>query len=146
MMIAGFEQPTSGDILIGGSVVTHTPAYRRNIGMVFQNYALFPHLTVAENIGFPLKQRGVAKAEIREHVRRMLDLVQLSGYEARFPQQLSGGQQQRVAIARAIVFNPPVLLMDEPLERARQAIARGSAARDQAPARPLGHHLHLCDA
>jgi putative spermidine/putrescine transport system ATP-binding protein len=115
MMIAGFEQPTSGDILIGGSVVTHTPAYRRNIGMVFQNYALFPHLTVAENIGFALKQRGLAKPEVREHVRRMLDLVQLSGYEARFPQQLSGGQQQRVAIARAIVFNPPVLLMDEPL-------------------------------
>ncbi len=115
MMIAGFEQPTSGDILIGGSVVTHTPAYRRNIGMVFQNYALFPHLTVAENIGFPLKQRGVAKGEIQDHVRRMLDLIQLSGYEARFPQQLSGGQQQRVAIARAIVFNPPVLLMDEPL-------------------------------
>jgi putative spermidine/putrescine transport system ATP-binding protein len=115
MMIAGFEQPTAGDILIGGSVVTHTPAYRRNIGMVFQNYALFPHLTVAENIGFPLKQRRIAKPEIREHVRRMLDLIQLSGYEARFPQQLSGGQQQRVAIARAIVFNPPVLLMDEPL-------------------------------
>jgi putative spermidine/putrescine transport system ATP-binding protein len=115
MMIAGFEQPTSGDILIGGSVVTHTPAYRRNVGMVFQNYALFPHLTVAENIGFALKQRGLAKPEIREHVRRMLDLIQLSGYEARFPQQLSGGQQQRVAIARAIVFNPPVLLMDEPL-------------------------------
>ncbi len=115
MMIAGFEQPTAGDILIGGSVVTHTPAYRRNIGMVFQNYALFPHLTVAENIGFPLKQRGVAKGEIRGHVGRMLDLIQLSGYEARFPQQLSGGQQQRVAIARAIVFNPPVLLMDEPL-------------------------------
>ena len=115
MMIAGFEQPTAGDILIGGSVVTHMPAFRRNIGMVFQNYALFPHLTVAENIAFPLKQRGVAKSEIREHVRRMLDLIQLSGYETRFPQQLSGGQQQRVAIARAIVFNPPVLLMDEPL-------------------------------
>jgi len=115
MMIAGFEQPTAGDILIEGSVVTHMPAYRRNIGMVFQSYALFPHLTVAENIGFPLKQRGVAKPAIREHVRRMLDLIQLSGYEARFPQQLSGGQQQRVAIARAIVFNPPVLLMDEPL-------------------------------
>ena len=115
MMIAGFEQPTAGDILIGGSIVTHTPAYQRNIGMVFQNYALFPHLTVAENIAFPLKQRRMGKSEIRENVQRMLDLIQLSGYEARFPQQLSGGQQQRVAIARAIVFNPPVLLMDEPL-------------------------------
>jgi spermidine/putrescine ABC transporter ATP-binding subunit len=115
MMIAGFEKPNSGEIQIDGTVVTHVPAYRRNIGMVFQNYALFPHLTVAENIGFPLKQRGIAKAEIREQVGRMLDLIKLSGYEARFPQQLSGGQQQRVAIARAIVFNPPVLLMDEPL-------------------------------
>jgi spermidine/putrescine ABC transporter ATP-binding subunit len=115
MMIAGFEQPNAGEILIDGAVVTHVPAYRRNIGMVFQNYALFPHLTVAENIGFPLKQRGMAKNQIREQVDRMLDLVKLSGFEARFPQQLSGGQQQRVAIARAIVFNPPVLLMDEPL-------------------------------
>ncbi|HZT18792.1 MAG TPA: ABC transporter ATP-binding protein [Dongiaceae bacterium] len=115
MMIAGFEQPTAGEILIDGSVVTRTPPYRRNIGMVFQNYALFPHLTVAENIGFPLKQRGMPKAEIRERVQRMLELVKLTGFEARFPQQLSGGQQQRVAIARAIVFNPPVLLMDEPL-------------------------------
>jgi len=115
MMIAGFEQPTTGDILIDGAIVTHTPPYRRGIGMVFQNYALFPHLTVAENIGFPLKQRRVAGPEIRERVRQMLERVQLSGYEARFPQQLSGGQQQRVAIARAIIFNPPVLLMDEPL-------------------------------
>jgi spermidine/putrescine ABC transporter ATP-binding subunit len=115
MMIAGFEQPDTGQVLIDGADVTRVPAYRRNIGMVFQNYALFPHLTVAENIGFPLKQRGVAKGEIQERVARMLELVQLSGYESRFPQQLSGGQQQRVAIARAIVFNPPVLLMDEPL-------------------------------
>jgi putative spermidine/putrescine transport system ATP-binding protein len=125
MMIAGFEQPTAGDILIGGSVVTHTPAYRRNIGMVFQNYALFPHLTVAENIGFALKQRGMPKPEIHEQVRRMLDLIQLSGYEARFPQQLSGGQQQRVAIARAIVFNPPVLLMDEPLSALDKQLREG---------------------
>jgi spermidine/putrescine ABC transporter ATP-binding subunit len=114
-MIAGFERPDTGQVLIDGADVTRVPAYRRNIGMVFQNYALFPHLTVAENIGFPLKQRGVAKGEIQERVTRMLELVQLSGYDSRFPQQLSGGQQQRVAIARAIVFNPPVLLMDEPL-------------------------------
>jgi spermidine/putrescine ABC transporter ATP-binding subunit len=115
MMIAGFEQPDTGAILIDGADVTRVPAYRRNIGMVFQNYALFPHLTVAENIGFPLKQRGVAKSQIQAQVARMLELVQLSGFGTRFPQQLSGGQQQRVAIARAIVFNPPVLLMDEPL-------------------------------
>jgi putative spermidine/putrescine transport system ATP-binding protein len=115
MMIAGFETPSDGDISIDRRSVIGVSPHKRNIGMVFQNYALFPHLTVAENIGFALKQRGLAKPEIREHVRRMLDLIQLSGYEARFPQQLSGGQQQRVAIARAIVFNPPVLLMDEPL-------------------------------
>ncbi len=115
MLIAGFERPNAGEILIDGKPVARLPPYRRNIGMVFQNYALFPHLTVAENIGFSLKQRGVGKSERRERVLRMLDLVQLQGYDSRYPQQLSGGQQQRVAIARAIVFNPRVLLMDEPL-------------------------------
>jgi len=115
MMIAGFETPDDGSIAIGGRDVTAVPPYRRNIGMVFQNYALFPHLTVAENIGFSLKQRGVAKPEIATQVRRALDLVRLGEYGTRYPQQLSGGQQQRIAIARAIIFNPPVLLMDEPL-------------------------------
>ena len=115
MLIAGFERPSAGDILIDGRPVVRLPPYKRNIGMVFQSYALFPHLTVAENIGFPLKQRGVGKADRLAAVARMLDLVQLQGFEARFPQQLSGGQQQRVAIARAVVFNPRVLLMDEPL-------------------------------
>ncbi|MEJ1975785.1 MAG: ABC transporter ATP-binding protein [Acetobacteraceae bacterium] len=115
MLIAGFERPTAGEILIDGRPVARLPPYRRDIGMVFQSYALFPHLTVAENIGFALKQRGIGKAERQAAVARMLDLVQLPGFEARFPQQLSGGQQQRVAIARAIVFSPRVLLMDEPL-------------------------------
>jgi putative spermidine/putrescine transport system ATP-binding protein len=115
MLIAGFVRPTAGEILIDGKPVARLPPYRRNIGMVFQSYALFPHLTVAENVAFPLKQRGVGRAERQEAVLRMLDMVQLRGLEARFPQQLSGGQQQRVAIARAIVFNPRVLLMDEPL-------------------------------
>ncbi len=91
------------------------PPYRRNIGMVFQNYALFPHLTVEENIGFPLKQRGVPKAERARLVAEALALVELPGYGARYPRQLSGGQQQRVALARAIVFKPRLLLMDEPL-------------------------------
>ena len=91
------------------------PPYRRNIGMVFQNYALFPHLTVADNIGFPLKQRGVPKAERARLVAEALELVHLPGYGARYPRQLSGGQQQRVALARAIVFQPRLLLMDEPL-------------------------------
>ena len=115
MLIAGFETPTEGEILVDGNPVARLPPYRRNIGMVFQSYALFPHMTVAENIAFPLKQRRLGRADQREAVARMLDLVQLQGYEGRYPQQLSGGQQQRVAIARAIVFNPPVLLMDEPL-------------------------------
>jgi spermidine/putrescine ABC transporter ATP-binding subunit len=115
MMIAGFEMPTAGDIAIDAKSVVAMPPYRRNIGMVFQNYALFPHLTVAENIGFPLKQRGVAKAERTKLVGEALELVHLPGYGERYPRQLSGGQQQRVALARAIVFKPRLLLMDEPL-------------------------------
>jgi putative spermidine/putrescine transport system ATP-binding protein len=115
MLIAGFETPTAGEILVDATAVTRLPPHRRNIGMVFQSYALFPHLTVAENIAFPLKQRGAGRAERDDAVRRMLDLVQLPGFASRYPAQLSGGQQQRVAIARAIVFQPRVLLMDEPL-------------------------------
>src|SRR6266702_1340707 len=115
MMIAGFETPTGGDIAIDGKSVVVMPPYRRNIGMVFQNYALFPHLTAADNIGFPLKQRGVGKAEREKLVREALALMQLPDHGERYPRQLSGGQQQRVALARAIVFNPRLLLMDEPL-------------------------------
>src|SRR5882672_2774799 len=115
MMIAGFETPTSGDIAIDGTSVVAMPPYRRNIGMVFQNYALFPHLTAAENIGFPLKQRGVGKAERAKLVAEALELMHLPGHGERYPRQLSGGQQQRVALARAIVFKPRLLLMDEPL-------------------------------
>ncbi|WFU80522.1 ABC transporter ATP-binding protein [Bradyrhizobium sp. CIAT3101] len=115
MMIAGFEDPTAGDITIDGKSVVGLPPYRRNIGVVFQNYALFPHLTVAENIGFPLKQRGVSKPEREKLVGRTLELVHLPGHGRRYPHQLSGGQQQRVALARAIVFKPQLLLMDEPL-------------------------------
>ncbi|MCK1544437.1 ABC transporter ATP-binding protein [Bradyrhizobium sp. 179] len=115
MMIAGFETPGAGDIAIDGTSVLGAPPYRRNIGMVFQNYALFPHLTVAENIGFPLKQRGVPRAERARLLAEALELVQLPGYGGRYPRQLSGGQQQRVAVARAIVFKPRLLLLDEPL-------------------------------
>ncbi len=115
MMIAGFETPTAGNIAIDGRSVIGVSPHRRNIGMVFQNYALFPHLTVADNIGFPLKQRGVGKAERMRLVGEALEQVHLPGYGARYPKQLSGGQQQRVALARAIVFQPRLLLMDEPL-------------------------------
>ena len=115
MMIAGFDYPTEGEIYIDGTPIVGVPPYRRGIGMVFQNYALFPHLTVAENVGFALKQRVVGKSEIVRRVAATLDIVRLRGYEARYPRQLSGGQQQRVALARAIIFHPRVLLMDEPL-------------------------------
>ena len=114
-MIAGFEDPDAGQILVGDEDITERPAHRRNIGVVFQQYALFPHLTVAENVAYPLEMRRYGRAEIRSRVSAALDLVRLQGYETRYPRQLSGGQQQRVALARAIVFEPPVLLMDEPL-------------------------------
>jgi putative spermidine/putrescine transport system ATP-binding protein len=115
MMLAGFEDFSSGDILIDGRSMRGVPPYRRNIGMVFQNYALFPHLTIAENLGFPLLARRVPKADIRERVRRSLDMVQLTGMDERRPAQLSGGQQQRVAVARALIYQPSLVLMDEPL-------------------------------
>jgi putative spermidine/putrescine transport system ATP-binding protein len=114
-MIAGFEDPDAGQILVGGEDITERPAHRRNIGVVFQQYALFPHLTVSQNVAYPLEMRRYGRAEIRSRVGAALDLVRLQGYETRYPRQLSGGQQQRVALARAIVFEPPVLLMDEPL-------------------------------
>ena len=114
-MIAGFEDPDAGQILVADEDITDRPAHRRNIGVVFQQYALFPHLTVAQNVAYPLEMRRVGRAEIRSRVGAALDLVRLQGFEARYPRQLSGGQQQRVALARALVFEPPVLLMDEPL-------------------------------
>lgn len=115
MMLAGFETPTSGEIFVDDQPIATVPPYRRNIGMVFQNYALFPHMTVGENIAFPLKIRKLGKDEIGRRTREALELVKLPGYEGRYPRQLSGGQQQRIAVARALVFNPRVLLMDEPL-------------------------------
>ena len=115
MMLAGFETPTSGDIRIDGRSVHALPPRRRGIGMVFQNYALFPHMTVGGNLAFPLEVRGFDREQCRERVARALDLVRLSGLEDRRPNQLSGGQQQRVAIARALVFEPDLVLMDEPL-------------------------------
>jgi putative spermidine/putrescine transport system ATP-binding protein len=114
-MIAGFIAPTSGQVRLGEHDITTMPPWRRNIGMVFQNYALFPHLTVAENVAFGLEMRGVAKDKARARVGDALQMVRLSGLADRLPRQLSGGQQQRVALARALVTRPDVLLLDEPL-------------------------------
>jgi putative spermidine/putrescine transport system ATP-binding protein len=115
MMLAGFESPTAGEIVLDGRPITRTPPHKRNFGMVFQNYALFPHLTVGQNVAYPLTVRKVAKAEQAQRVARALEMVRLQGMGERFPAQLSGGQQQRVALARALVFEPQLVLMDEPL-------------------------------
>jgi ABC-type Fe3+/spermidine/putrescine transport system ATPase subunit len=114
-MIAGFETPDEGRIHVGGADVTDVPVHRRNLGMIFQSYALFPHRTVAENVAFGLRMRGLPRRDIADAVARALRQVALAGYEARRPAQLSGGEQQRVALARALVVRPPVLLCDEPL-------------------------------
>jgi len=113
-VVAGFETPDAGSVRIDGVEITALPPARRDIGMVFQNYALFPHLTVERNVAFPLEMRNVGRGEIARRVVEALALVELAGYERRLPRQLSGGQQQRVALARAIVFNPRLLLLDEP--------------------------------
>ena len=114
-MIAGFHTPDAGEILLAGRRVEDLPPFRRDLGMVFQDYALFPHMTVAENVGFGLKMRGVGAAEIATRAREALAMVKLEGLEARRPLQLSGGQRQRVALARALVIRPAMLLLDEPL-------------------------------
>jgi putative spermidine/putrescine transport system ATP-binding protein len=115
MMIAGFEPPTSGAIRLGGRDLTRTPAYRRNIGVVFQSYALFPHMTARRNVEFPLLMRRVPAAQAAARVDRALDLVGLRAFASHLPRELSGGQQQRVALARALVYEPDVVLLDEPL-------------------------------
>src|SRR3990167_8471976 len=115
MMLAGFESPTAGEIFLNGTPITRTPPHKRNFGMVFQNYALFPHMTIADNVAYPLTVRNFSKAEREAKVLRALGMVQMDNLSARYPGQLSGGQQQRVALARALVFDPQLVLMDEPL-------------------------------
>ncbi len=126
-LIAGFETLTAGSIFLNSADVSGLPSHKRNLGMLFQDYALFPHMTVAQNVAYPLRERKVPKGEIAARVREVLQLVQLTGRDNTYPRQLSGGQQQRVALARAIVFNPRALLLDEPLS----ALDRGLRASMQ---------------
>ena len=129
-MVAGFMAPTSGSIEIAGADMTRVPPHRRDVGMVFQNYALFPHMTAAENVAFPLRMRRRPGTEIKKRVGEALDLVKLGSYGDRYPRQLSGGQQQRIALARAVVFEPRLLLMDEPLGALDRKLREIAPARD----------------
>ena len=138
-MIAGLAAPSDGDILIKGARVNDVPIHRRNLGLVFQNYALFPHKTVFDNVAFGLKYRKVAKQEIAHRVRRALDLVQLPQMADRYPSQLSGGQQQRIALARAIVIEPDVLLLDEPLS----ALDANLREEMRVELKKIQHHLGI---
>jgi spermidine/putrescine ABC transporter ATP-binding subunit len=138
-VVAGFEPPDKGTVTLAGRDITALAPAKRNIGMVFQHYALFPHMSAAANIGFPLAMRGLARTAIREKVASALALVGLSGYDERLPRQLSGGQQQRVALARAIVFDPALLLLDEPFG----ALDRKLRAQMQLEVRSLQRRLGI---
>ncbi|MGH7318446.1 MAG: ABC transporter ATP-binding protein [Candidatus Rokuibacteriota bacterium] len=137
-VIAGLVEPTAGTVLIGGRVVTHVPVHRRNLAMVFQNYALFPHLSVFENVAFGLEMRQVGRTDVARRVAEALALVRLPGFEARYPHQLSGGQRQRVALARAIVVQPSVLLLDEPLGALDKKLRESMQVELKALQRSLG--------
>jgi len=139
MMVAGFAHPTRGEIFVDGRAVAGLSPQKRELGMVFQSYAVFPHLTVFDNIAFPLQIRRARRAEIRQRVGEALELVRLEGYDRRLPRQLSGGEQQRVALARALVFRPRVLLMDEPLG----ALDKKLRAHMQLELKHIQRHLHV---
>jgi putative spermidine/putrescine transport system ATP-binding protein len=139
MMVAGFAYPTRGEVFVDGSPVAGLPPQKRDLGMVFQSYAVFPHLSVFDNIAFPLEIRRARRAEIRQRVGEALELVRLQGYDRRLPRQLSGGEQQRVALARALVFRPRVLLMDEPLG----ALDKKLRAHMQLELKHIQRHLHV---
>jgi ABC-type Fe3+/spermidine/putrescine transport system ATPase subunit len=137
-MIAGLVEPTAGEILLDDRSITQIPAHRRNIGMLFQNYALFPHMTVAENVAFGLEARGLRRDRAAGRVAAALELVQLEGYDRRMPGQLSGGQQQRVALARALVIEPALLLLDEPLGALDKSLRQSMQVELRALQRRLG--------
>ncbi|NPD14311.1 ABC transporter ATP-binding protein [Xinfangfangia sp. D13-10-4-6] len=139
MMLAGFETVSAGAIVLDGQKINDLPTYKRDMGVVFQNYALFPHMSIAKNVAFPLDMRGTARAETAERVQKALDMVQLGHLADRLPGQLSGGQQQRVALARALVFEPRVVLMDEPLG----ALDKQLREQMQLDIRDLHHRLGL---
>ncbi|SFJ53417.1 putative spermidine/putrescine transport system ATP-binding protein [Bosea sp. OK403] len=137
-MVAGFIAPSSGSIHVGARDITTLPAHKRDTGLVFQSYALFPHLSAAENIAFGLRRRGVARAEREQRVTAMLDKLKLSGLAERLPRQLSGGQQQRVAVARALVINPSILLLDEPFSNLDAKLREGTGLELSRLQRELG--------
>jgi spermidine/putrescine ABC transporter ATP-binding subunit len=139
MMVAGFAFPTSGEVFVDGKPMAALPPQKRELGMVFQSYAVFPHLTVFDNVAFPLQIRKASRPEILRRVGAALELVRLTGYERRLPRQLSGGEQQRVALARALVFRPRVLLMDEPLG----ALDKKLRAHMQLELKHIQQHLHV---
>ena len=145
-LLAGFISPTSGEILIDQMPVAGVPPHKRNIGVVFQSYALFPHLSVFDNVAFGLRMRKVAKAEIASRVRRALDIVQLGALEERNTRQLSGGQQQRVALARALVIEPSLLLLDEPLSNLDANLREQMRFEIREIQRRVGHHDRVRDA
>ncbi len=143
-MIAGFEEPTTGSIQVEGEPIEDKEPFERNVNTVFQSYALFPHMTIYDNVAYGLKMKKVPKKEIKERVTEMLEMVQLSGFEKRYPSQLSGGQKQRVAIARALINRPKVLLLDEPLGALDLKLRKTDAAGTKTSAEEAEYHIYLC--